>query len=170
MEILGHIKRVGRFLSGATAAEERRTVLANQRKAMHEVTQLGTRLVKGRTPQGVMGAQGGLLGSIQPEVRNVRNGVIGIIGTANPYGLVVEKGRRPGQKPPPADALVRWIEVKMGVSTEDAKKISHPVRWKIAKKGTAGAHMFEKTLEEDWAEFQTIFDRYGVTLSRELNR
>lgn len=51
-------------------------VRSNMRAAMHEATQLGVRLVKGRTPQGVMGAQGGLLASIQGEVREPGGGLL----------------------------------------------------------------------------------------------
>jgi hypothetical protein len=157
---------------GAFFNKPARAVRDNQAAAMHEATQYTARRVKERVPQGVMGAQGGLLGSIQPEVRRTSRTVIGIVGTPSPYGLVVEKGRRPGMKPPPAGTLLllRWIEAKMGVSAEAARVIEHPVRWKIAKKGTEGAFMFEKTLDEDWPEIRAIFERYGESLARELSR
>ena len=163
---LAKIIEKGTLLTGRPAAEVRKAQLA----AMHEATQFGTRRVKERTPQGVMGAQGGLLGSIQPEVRQRSSGVVGIIGTANPYGLVVEKGRRPKQGFPPPGVLLRWIEVKMGVSREEAEQIELPIRRKIYHRGTKGAFMFENTLKEDWADFQAIFARYGVVISRELER
>jgi hypothetical protein len=145
-------------------------VLRNQLAAMHEATQYVTRRVKERTPQGVTGAQGGLLSTIQPEVRRRSSGPLGIVGTASPYGLVVEKGRRPGKGRPPEGSLLRWIEVKMGVSREEAEQIEPAIRWKIAKKGTKGAAMFEKTLKEDWPDIQDIFERYGVRIARELER
>ncbi len=166
MKIDGHMTVRGVLFRGRPKAE----VIEQQRTAMLEAVQLVLRGVKERTPQGVFGAQGGLLGSIQTEVRRRSNGVIGIVGTASAYGLVVEKGRRPGQAPPPAKALMRWIEVKMGVTEEEAKKIAHPVRWKIAKKGTEGAHMFEETLDEDWPEIKAVFDRHGVAIARGLER
>jgi hypothetical protein len=156
----------GTLLTGRPAEEVRKAQLA----AMHEATQFGVRRVKERTPQGVSGAQGGLMGSIQPDVISSGSKVIGIIGTANPYGLVVEKGRRPKQKMPPPGVLLQWIELKLGVSREEAEQIELPIRRKIYQRGTKGAFMFEKTLEEDWADFQAIFERHGVRIARELGK
>jgi len=82
----------------------------------------------------------------------------------------VEKGRRPGRGRPPAGVLLRWIEVKLGVSAEEALDIEPAMRWSIAKKGTEGAHMFERTLDEEWPDIKGIFDRYGVEITRELAR
>lgn len=143
---------------------------------MHEATQFGTRRVKERTPQGVFGAQGGLLASIEPEVRETSQGVIGLIATPHVYGLAVEKGRKPGGKMPPGGKgsksrpLLRWVTVKMGVTGKEADRVEFLVRRKIARKGTKGAFMFERTLDEDWPEFQNIFERYGVKIGRELER
>ncbi|HRR40141.1 MAG TPA: hypothetical protein P5244_02795 [Syntrophales bacterium] len=147
------------------------TVRKQQVAAMHEATQFTSVKVKERTPEGVMGEENaGLADSIQPEVRKPSTGVIGIVGTPSLYGLVVEKGRRPGRGRPPQGVLLRWIEVKMGVSAETAEKIEPAVRWKIAKKGTEGAHMFEKTLDEDWPDIERIFQRYGVAIAKGLSR
>lgn len=151
-------------------------VRKQQLAAMHEATMFGARRVKERTPQGVMGAQGGLLSSIQPEVREVAAGPIGIISTAHKYGLAVEKGRKPGGKMPPGGKgsksrpLLRWLQVKMGVSGREADQVEFLVRRKIARKGTEGAFMFERTLDEDWPDFQDIFERYGVRIGKELAR
>ena len=166
MDIDGKMTTRGVLLKG----RPRDKVLDDQLAAMHEAVQFVARGVKERTPQGVMGAQGGLLGSIQPEVRRRSTSVIGIVGTPIAYGLVVEKGRRPGQGPPPEGVMLRWIEVKLGVSREQALKIEPAIRWKIAKKGTEGVHMFERTMDEDWGGIQQIFDRHGVAISRELSR
>ena len=156
----------GTLLTGQPAELVRKAQLA----AMHEATQFGTRRVKERTPQGVYGAQGGLIATIQPDVHETKNKVIGIIGTNSLYGLVVEKGRRPGQGRPPEGVLLPWIELKMGVSREEAERIEYLLRWKIAQKGTKGAFMFETTMKEDWPEFRSIFNRHGVAIARELER
>lgn len=164
-QCVARILEKGPLLTGRTDE----TIRKNQLAAMHEATQFGVRRVKERTPQGVSGAQGGLLASIQPEVRERQTGVIGIIGTASPYGLVVEKGRRPGKGMPPEGVLLRWVEVKMGVSGREAERIEFAIRRKIAAKGTRGAFMFDKTLKEDWPEFEAIFRRHGVIIARELS-
>jgi len=41
------------------------------------------------------------------------SGNIGTIGTPLLYGLVMEKGRRPGKKMPPVDALIPWVKRKI---------------------------------------------------------
>ena len=151
-------------------------VRQNQLAAMHEATQFGTRRVKERTPQGVFGAQGGLLASIEPEVRETARGGVGLIATSHRYGLVVEVGRKPGGKMPPGGKGAKrrpiraWIRVKMGVSLKEANRIEFLVRRKIAKEGTEGAFMFRDTLDEDWPDFQNIFERYGVKIGRALER
>lgn len=160
------IKLVGAIFTGRSG----QIVRDNQLACMHEATQYVTRRVKERTPQGVMGAQGGLLGSIQPEVRQTGARVAGLVGTANPYALVVEMGRRPGKAMPPAGTLVGWIRVKMGVTRAEAERIEFPLRRSIGKKGFDGALMFADTLDEDWPMIRSIFDRYGVELSRRLDR
>jgi len=156
----------GAMLTGNPAQIVRR----NMRKAMNEAVQFGVRQVKGRTPQGVMGAQGGLLASIQGEVIGRGGDVVGIVGSTSGYGLVVEKGRAPGSKMPPEGTMLRWLEVKMGLSAEEAKGIEFVVRRKIGKDGTEGAFMFEQTIEEDGPQFQQIFERYGLVMTRELGK
>lgn len=166
MDIVARIVETGKLLRGRPAEEVRRAQLA----AMHEATQLATRRVKDRTPQGVAGASGGLLASIQPEVRQSKARVVGIVGTASAYALVVEKGRRPRKGMPPPGVMLRWIEVKLGITGEEAEGVELAIRRKIAARGTKGAFMFEKTLEEDWPQIQSIFERHGVSLARSLER
>lgn len=159
-----------KMIGGLFTRKPDEIVRNNMRAAMHEAVQLGVRRVKGRTPQGVTGAQGGLLGSIQGEVREPAGEIIGIIGTPSKYGLVVEKGRKPGGKMPPKGVLRRWVEVKMGASGKEADRIEFLVRRKIARKGTKAAAMFEQTMAEDLDKFQNIFERYGVRLTKELSQ
>ena len=165
-DIVSRIVEKGTLLTGRPAEVVRGEMLA----AMHEATQFGVRRVKERTSQGVMGTQGGLWSSIEPEVRPMAAGVTGMIGTAYKYGLVVEKGRRPGRPMPPKGSMLRWVRVQMGVPAEKAKSVEFLVRRKIARKGTKGVFMFEQTIKEDWRQFQEIFERHGVRLAEELRK
>lgn len=164
-QCVARILQKGTLLTGKPANVVRQHQLA----AMHEATQFGVRRVKERTPQGVSGAQGGLISTIQPEVSERGGNVIGIIGTSSRYGLPAEKGRRAGKGMPPEGTLVRWIEVKMGMPADEARRIEFVIRRKIAQKGTKGAHMFEKTVKEDWPEFAAIFRRHGVAMVEGLS-
>lgn len=171
-QLVSRIIQKGALLTGRSDEVVRQNLLA----AMHEATQFGTRRVKERTPNGVFGAQGGLVGSIHPEVRETGSGIIGLIATGHVYGLAVEKGRKPGGKMPPGGKgsksrpLLPWIRVKMGITGQEADRVEFLIRRKIARKGTKGAFMFERTLDEDWPEFQNIFERYGIKITRELAR
>ena len=69
MDFRANVNMVGKLLTGKGP----QIVRDNQIAAMHDATQYGAKRVKERTPQGVFGAQGGLIGSIQPEVRKVRS-------------------------------------------------------------------------------------------------
>jgi len=81
-------------------------------QAITSATMLLTAEVIKRTPQGVFGAQGGLLGSIKGEVVQKGTPVVkGIVCTASPYGEVMESGRRAGAKMPPGAVLSCGIRV-----------------------------------------------------------
>jgi hypothetical protein len=139
--------------------------------AMYEATSFLEREVKKRTPTGVYGAKGGLVSTIHGEVLGKGTPMIkGIVGHGKgTYGDVLEKGRRAGKTWPPEGALLRWIEVKMGLDTVQAKRLEFIIRRKIGKKGFPGAQMFEKALDENMGKLTEIFDKAGFEITRELN-
>lgn len=103
-----------------------------------------------RTPAGVGGAAG-LRGSIEGTVTEMRGVATGIVGTAIPYGEVIEYGRKPG-KFPPTGPLELWVRRKLGVNGDKAPGVAFLVARKIAKKGFKGAHMFSEAWEADKAQ------------------
>ena len=112
---------------------------------MYEATSFLEREVKKLTPVGVFGASGGLVSTIHGEVEGKGTPLVkGIVASSSVYGEVIEKGRRAGKTWPPEGALLRWIEMKMGVPEEQAKRLEFVIRRKIGRKGFPGAHMFEK--------------------------
>jgi hypothetical protein len=122
-----------------------------------------------RTPQGVFGAQGGLLASIQNQVPGRGTPAVkGIVSTASKYGEVIEKGRTAGKGMPPQGTLLRWIEVKFGVDSRTAQRIEFVVRRKIGQKGFDGAHMFEHALQQNIARVEALFIKEGFAIAREL--
>ncbi|MCK4536687.1 MAG: hypothetical protein KAT93_06715 [Desulfuromonadales bacterium] len=127
------------------------------------------REVKTRTPQGVYGAQGGLLGSIQQEVTGKGTFLVrGVVGTAHAYGEVIERGRRPGKMPPPG-VMLQWIELKLGVDPMTATRLEFPIRRKIAQKGFEGKAMFFNGLWDNYQRLQEMAQREGLELVMELN-
>ncbi|PKN16545.1 MAG: hypothetical protein CVU66_00655 [Deltaproteobacteria bacterium HGW-Deltaproteobacteria-23] len=95
--------------------------------AITKATTLLLAEVKKRTPQGVYGAQGGLLASIKGEV--LRKGtpmVKGIVCSNHPYAEVVEKGREPGGKMPPGANVDKYYMVKeKGKRIRKGEYLSH---------------------------------------------
>ena len=171
----------GALLSGQAPA----IVQKNLDQAITEATLLLYAGVTKHTPQGVYGAQGGLLGSIQHEVTGKGSPLIkGTVMSAHKYAEVIEKGRRPGQKMPPSaiqasslntrklmaqGGLVQWIMKKFGVDIKRAIQLEYVVRRSIGRKGFAGAHMFDKAVSENWPTIKSIFDRHGLSIARELS-
>jgi len=125
--------------------------------------------VKKRTPQGVFGAQGGLLGSIQSQVMGKGTPVIkGQVMSAQKYAEVIEKGRDPGKAMPPEGVLLRWIEVKLGLSGAEAKRVEFLVRRKIGQKGFEGRHMFEKAMTENQVRIESMAQAEGFKIAVNL--
>ncbi len=138
--------------------------------AMYEATAFIEGEVKKRTPQGVFGTGGGLTSTIFGEVDVKGSPVVrGEVGHQSKYGDVVEKGRSAGEKMPPKGALLRWIEVKLGVDEEEAEELEFGIRYMIGKWGSEGAHMFEEAYDEEWPTIKKIFDKYGFNIAREID-
>lgn len=55
-----------------------------------------------------------------------------------PYGAVVERGRRPGSRFPPPDAIQLWAMRKLGLSEAEAKSAAFAIARKIARQGIKG--------------------------------
>jgi hypothetical protein len=136
---------------------------------MYEATSFLEGEVKKYTPSGVYGAKGGLVSTIYGEVIEKGSPVVkGIVATQSPYGEVIEKGRRAGKTWPPEGVLLRWIELKMGVPEEQAKRLEFVVRRKIGQKGFPGAAMFETALKRGWPRLKKMFDDAGFKIARKL--
>jgi len=167
MKLVASVKVEGALLKGKAG----KVVQQGLDRAMTEAVQFLTREVKVRTPQGVYGAQGGLLSTIHGEVIGKGTPRIkGIVASNKPYAAVIEKGRRPGKGMPPPGVLLRWIEVKLGVDETEAKRLEFVIRRKIAQKGFEGAHMFERALDENFEKLRAIFRRHGLSITRKLSQ
>ncbi len=75
----------------------------------------------------------GALAASIPATIDVRDAEHGSVGTPLFYGLVMEKGRAPGAKPPPADALLPWVRLKLRPRPKPAVFRRRLTRGSIAK-------------------------------------
>lgn len=69
--------------------------------------------------------------------KGLQSGFSATVYNKQHYAIVIEKGRRPGRRPPPRDALIEWVRVKLGVSAKDAPRVAFLVARSIGIKGIA---------------------------------
>lgn len=167
MELKVVIEKKGPLFEGRTED----LISASLDAAMHEALRLMEDKVREKTPEGVFGeAGGGLRGSIFSEAQKGGKPIVkGIIATQSKYGMVIEKGRRPGQKMPPQGMLFRWMMLKLGMDSKTAKSKEFIIRRKIGQKGFPGAQMFEKAFDENLGQIRKIFEAAGYKIARALN-
>lgn len=108
--------------------------------------------VKDRTPA----AHGVLRASIAGSVGSVASGVLGVVGTAQPYAVPVELGSKPHF--PPVQALEDWVQIKLGARGAEVRRIAWLVARKIAARGTEGAFMFRDAFAAAQPELTRQFD------------
>lgn len=119
-----------------------------------------------RTPGGV-GGEAGLRGSYDNHVRASGEEIVGWFGSLLEYGIVVEMGRRPGQKMPPVAPIELWVRSILGeTDPKKARQIAFAIAVKIAKKGTEGKHM----LEEGWGAMEPWANRMLETIPERIIR
>lgn len=71
-------------------------------------------------------------------------GVVGEVFSPLNYALPVELGTKPHF--PPIDALRDWAEKKLGIDPTESRSVAFAIAHKIAKRGTQGAKMAERSL------------------------
>lgn len=65
------------------------------------------------------------------------------------YAIVMEEGRRPGGKMPPAEPIERWVELKarrgdLSLGERTVRSVAFVIRRKIARDGTPAHKFFAK--------------------------
>jgi len=164
VDIVYHLRELER-LAKVAPTETR----AEIRSTLKRIASRVEKTVIEKTPRGVGGAAG-LAGSIHGEVVAYGDSHMARIGTPLEYGAVIELGRRPGQARPPRGPLILWLQRKIGLPLEEAKRVSYALAVSIGSEGFEGAHMFEKTKAEleFWIdrELQGIPDRIAERMNR----
>lgn len=129
------------------------------------------------TPEGVGGARTGLKASIFSEIRENGTRITTITGTNKAYAMPVEFGRRPGQKPPPVNALLDWVGLRFGISDpKRVKRMAFLISRAIGKRGTRayrdnsppGERMFASGYAAALPNIIRSFERNVGEVSREL--
>jgi hypothetical protein len=165
MELKLEIKKQGAIFEGKAPEIMQKELDA----AMESTLMLLQREVKERTPVGVLGAEGGLLGSIQTDIKGKGTPVVkGIVASVSEYAEAVEKGTKPHF--PPTGPIQLWVKRKLKIEDEkQSRQVAFMIARSIAKRGTKGQYMFKKALEAKENKIQKIFEKAGYQIVRELN-
>ncbi|HXF71711.1 MAG TPA: hypothetical protein VNO79_03770, partial [Actinomycetota bacterium] len=111
------------------------------------------------TPVGVTSI---LRGSWATETVRTGAGVVGIVGNPQIYSEVIERGRRPGARMPPPEALRTWVERKLGFDVSP-----FVIARSIAQKGIQPVRMLERAVESTRPAAQSLWDRVVSRLLEE---
>lgn len=120
--------------------------------------------VRPRTPV----FQSRLRNSINSEVTGVGMNIVGRVGSSidSPYPSVMEFGRRPGSRPPPAASLERWVYLVLGVPQEDALSVAFQIARSIGIKGIKGHYFMRDGFN---AAKPKVIERFNTALA-DINR
>lgn len=88
----------------------------------------------------------------------------GMVGTPAVYGEPLEYGTRAHF--PPLKPILFWVEKKLGLMGKEAKSAAFCIARAISKRGTKGAHMFEKGFEMNEAAVVSILNRIPEDIIR----
>lgn len=147
---LTNTNHLGRYLENLPAA-----LASAVERGLERATELLRTAAAGmaRSPFGarVPGGLGEFAESVRGEVNHGRDRQTGHVFLAPPadaYGIFVEAGSAPHFPPP--GALDGWVRRRLGVSDEkQVREIAFLIGRKISRQGTAGRHIFERTLIEN---------------------
>jgi hypothetical protein len=95
--------------------------------------------IQERTPTS---GHGTLRASFTSEVHDLGDSVVGVVGSPLAYAIPVELGTRPHF--PPVDAIEDWVNVKLGITGPEGKRVAYAIARKIAARGTNGALMVRR--------------------------
>lgn len=128
--------------------------------------------VKTNIAQGRAGGHGGavatgtLLGSVFGEMHGSPVAVHGVVAAGPPadrYALVVERGRTPGRRMPPAEALLVWVRQKLHPASDKiARSLAFVIARSVGRKGFPGVHMFENAFRAHQANVRRLIRRRAV--------
>lgn len=104
--------------------------------------------------------------SVGQDAFSTATGALGVVGSAQPTALFVELGTRPHM--PPVEPLISWVQQRLGVSAQDAKRVAFLVARKIARVGTPPQLIFKKALDRNSGQVRGIFENTAARLAQML--
>lgn len=133
-------------------------------------TEVGLLVQATATPLVPVGATGILRRSLSSDVLSAGPAIVTRVGSPAEHALVMHEGRRPGQKAPPAGALVNWMRFKgMELGELDEKTGYHTRELRLAiaigRRGIKGRPFLTKAVQQVRGSILDIYARAIVRLS-----
>lgn len=116
-------------------------------------------IVADAVPRAPVGVSGALRNSLASEVLTEGSEIVGKVGSnmkSEVYPATMEYGRAAGTMPPPS-ALERWVHLKLGVPTKQAKGVAFVIARKIAARGIAGKRFLRDAIDAQTQNVNAIF-------------
>src|SRR3972149_5850204 len=114
--------------------------------------------------------QGLLRNSIASEIiREGPGSIVGKVGStlkAEEYPAVMEFGRKPGSRPPPSEALERWVQLVLHVPPADVAWTAVNVARAIGRKGIKGRQYLMGGFEKAKGTIENAFERAAEAIAR----
>ena len=131
--------------------------------ALHslEVVRSNTQHCPPASPNGSAGAVN--LGVFYRGWRAARTEGGAVIFNDTPYASVIERGRRPGARPPPSAVLIPWLRRKAHMTEAEAKRLAFVVARAIGRRGQEGRFILE-------ASEPNIIERVHAGILSELDK
>jgi len=121
---------------------------------MTEALALLEREVKELTPEGAGPIH--LRDTIFGKTSVMGRRVHGFLGTPAKYGESVELGT--AAHFPPVAPIQHWVEKKLRISGDNARSVAFLIARAISRRGTKGAHMFDKGFDRSESRVMTILN------------
>lgn len=137
---------------------------AVQKEKITSAALLLERAIKLHTPEGAGPVH--IRDTIFHKIEAYGASVRGIIGVPAIYGEPLEMGTRPHF--PPVAPIEHWVERKIGLSGKEAKSVAFLIARAISKRGTKGAKMFHKGMEEQEAAVMAILESIPAEIIRRI--
>lgn len=111
-------------------------------------------------PRGAGGLHGaGVAGTVFREEHPLADNVIGLVASKEPYAEYLELGTKPHRVGPSAiDALVDWVEARIGLHDDEAEDMAQGIAWKIRHFGTEAKPVWQQTYARLQGEISAKFD------------
>lgn len=125
--------------------------------------------VSGNLAQSFAGDLGGSSGGIEIRGSSLED-LEGRVFSSLPYAIVIDQGRAPGARMPPADALVPWVKriLNAGGTDEEVRSVAFVVARAIGRKGIKATHFVDAGLLKAMPRVRGIFQILGDALATGL--